>query len=564
MPTVPTQVLPQLATQIGYLPTEHGWVQIPIAFAPPGYAVMKSPYPNGSLYGATLVTPNSEKDKEVGSSLPGMPSMAGSAMFPGQYFPQAMRHPGLVIPQAGGSLPSRRNLSPNSAARSSGYHPSMQMGTALSSALNLTMSSPVQNSVPPVSSIRASEITKCHIERMKEVIRYNEDQIQLNKHQIDEKALREQNDQVKSLIETFEKTYDMQVQLEQSYQSNEKSKTYVDINHGQQDTKLDHTGPDNIIYHHIGRDTSPVKYAPWSSLPRGAVAAAPFQPRNELTPAEKAYYFTHQVEPTTNSSGSNSSIGATIGSSASISMENEAQRSVESSKNVTFVDGVPQMKDSNAPYLVGQLPPGRNPRDGFVYSRELTEEEKMSRYLYWGRASKAARRGLPKFDGQNFYPPSPPKERESVQGLFLSPDSANTAKAFQGVDPFRRPIFPSGVAECHAGEMKTASIATPTGITIPNQVSTRATSEFLKNIIKKGPTCSNVIPGAVSSTTAQGILPQYAGHATAALSPAIAESPSLTTEPRLEAPSDDFPEAELRLRELAVQDLRKGGLSPPE
>ena len=65
--------------------------------------------------------------------------------------------------------------------------------------------------------------------------------------------------------------------------------------------------------------------------------------------------------------------------------------------------------------------------------------------------------------------------------------------------------------------------------------------------------------------TAQGVLPQYSGHAAASLGPAIAEPlSSQAAEPKLEVDSSDLPEAELRLRELAIQDLRKAGLSPPE
>lgn len=40
-------------------------------------------------------------------------------------------------------------------------------------------------------------------------------------------------------------------------------------------------------------------------------------------------------------------------------------------------------------------------------------------------------------------------------------------------------------------------------------------------MLKKGPTSANAVPGAVSSTTAQGVLPHYAGHATASLTPTI-------------------------------------------
>jgi hypothetical protein len=38
-------------------------------------------------------------------------------------------------------------------------------------------------------------------------------------------------------------------------------------------------------------------------------------------------------------------------------------------------------------------------------------------------------------------------------------------------------------------------------------------------MMKRGTSSGNVVPGTVSSTTAQGVLPHYSGHATASLAP---------------------------------------------
>ena len=46
----------------------------------------------------------------------------------------------------------------------------------------------------------------------------------------------------------------------------------------------------------------------------------------------------------------------------------------------------------------------------------------------------------------------------------------------------------------------------------------------LQTMLKKGATSGTVLPGAISSTTATGYLPQYHGHAAASLSPAIANA----------------------------------------
>lgn len=43
-------------------------------------------------------------------------------------------------------------------------------------------------------------------------------------------------------------------------------------------------------------------------------------------------------------------------------------------------------------------------------------------------------------------------------------------------------------------------------------------------MLKRGKSSGHLAPGTVSSTTVQGVLPQYAGHATASLTPAIVNS----------------------------------------
>ena len=427
LPTPASQVLPQLPTQIGYLPTDHGWVQIPIAFAPPGCAVMRSPYSHGS---GNLFAPgqNIEKDKGSAADHTNVSTLHGPVVLPGPYINQVPSQPSFALPQVGGSMPSRRNQSPNSVARGSGYHPSMMMGTALSSALNLTMSNPVQPHVPPASSIKASDITKCHIKRMKEVIKYNEDQIHLNKHQVDEKALREQNEQVKALIETFRKTCEMQVKVEDNFLAKDhrdsssgrpdrsddmpnshalerdsthtESTTLSDVNDGAVRDVPDHTGYTSQTSGSVSsgfplgqvqdlcsstmsgaegsfhsaqvpvHSIDPIKRPSWTSLPRAAAAAAPFQPRRDLAPADRGYC-AGQLNP---GAGQEQRFGDHTARTFA---------TARSEKHVSFrAEGGNASQGLGTPYLVGQLPPGRNPRDGFVYNRELTDEEKQSRYLY--------------------------------------------------------------------------------------------------------------------------------------------------------------------------------------
>lgn len=51
-------------------------------------------------------------------------------------------------------------------------------------------------------------------------------------------------------------------------------------------------------------------------------------------------------------------------------------------------------------------------------------------------------------------------------------------------------------------------------------------------MMKRGTSSSNAIPGTVSSTTAQGVLPHYSGHATASLTPTAT---NISSSPREQA-----------------------------
>lgn len=69
----------------------------------------------------------------------------------------------------------------------------------------------------------------------------------------------------------------------------------------------------------------------------------------------------------------------------------------------------------SAPYLIGRLPQGVTASGAratdYIYARELTDEEIRARHVYWGQVSIKGT-GLPKFDGKDFYPPSPVKTDE--------------------------------------------------------------------------------------------------------------------------------------------------------
>jgi hypothetical protein len=97
----------------------------------------------------------------------------------------------------------------------------------------------------------------------------------------------------------------------------------------------------------------------------------------------------------------------------------------------TFHAPFSTFESASKPYLIGSLPSGMHIGEGsgFIYSRPLTEDEVRARHLYWGDAPRSALKGsgLPKFDGKDFYPPSPVKGMAKPATISSGYPSSTTA-----------------------------------------------------------------------------------------------------------------------------------------
>lgn len=301
----------------------------------------------------------------------------------------------------------------------------------------------------PVSSIRPSDITKKQLDVLRSALRYFEDQLQYNKHQIDEKSMESQARMVREQILNFEKTLGEQLESEQaSYpgaefrdrtastalsddakapaapaeRNTEPGSTVDDPSfNGQNEAvsrdKQDYESRNTPVIKSIKSiksNSAPVstKISPESSeesepirklstLPVNAALAPPFQPRSEST-----------------SSAPGPRITRYSSRSSTETEQFEQQQAVNSSESTTA-----DLKEEQ-PYLVGSLPTGActetDGQTGYLYCRDLTEDELRARHMYWGKAPRHLQKGLPKFDGKDFYPPSPVKSRQdaarSLQG----------------------------------------------------------------------------------------------------------------------------------------------------
>ncbi|KAG6016200.1 hypothetical protein E4U54_002043 [Claviceps lovelessii] len=493
-----------------------------------------------------------------------------------------------------------------------------------SSTPSIPMRSPV-----PVSSIRPSDITKKQIEVLRSSLKYFEDQLQYNKHQIDEKGMETQARMVRQHIQQFEKNLQAQLESEQPHYSKyehqtdasgstpddngknsscttandmkserDSSQSSVSQNapvHGQSErtnkgqesflsrrssalkqVKSASAPVSTKITPESSEDSEPMKRC--STLPAGAALAPPFRPRADSTVSVP--------------------LPATFSiSSTTYTEENEAVSPVAE-------QGADSLAEPEAftekPYLIGHLPSGRHMEAGntnsYTYGRELTEDELRARHMYWGKAPHHLQKGLPKFDGKDFYPPSPVKSQPLVSSPTASKHvpiamipTGNTepdydlATSNADLDPFRS-IAKSGQLPLrgslgitspskHAvgAELPTDSLAhTQERLVVGPAPIDQGYSEFRKalsqhtasstdgckdkssddgedgsNILfrgrkymtasgsksrhdvwqrvwKRNKTSATAVPGTVSSMTARGVLPNYAGHATASLTPAIA------------------------------------------
>lgn len=351
--------------------------------------------------------------------------------------------------------------------------PAMTLPQAMTAQAQSAMPQPYptaqQPPVPPVSSIRASEITRKQLDCLRSALKYYEDQLQYNRHQIDEKHIEHQANTVRVHIEQFERTLKSQLAAEEvMYPKGEKNNEGSGSNGSRGGTaskssasseNAANNGSDEGMKQYGGQRAKKQKIGinPSTKMPKcafnlasyqggkipsHAALAQPFQPQagsfypipQKIAAEDDEFYQDHQqpleeVERRllaasteywghTSSSFLSNTDGAKSGGSEDAAASTAAPAAIsQQPKNLkAWESGRPGHPD--VPYLVGTLPRGVNPRTAkdtdYVYHRELTEDEICARHLYWGKAPRSVTQGLPKFDGKHFYPPSPVKETAAL------------------------------------------------------------------------------------------------------------------------------------------------------
>ncbi|KAI1373779.1 hypothetical protein F4677DRAFT_461907 [Hypoxylon crocopeplum] len=470
---------------------------------------------------------------------------------PGQYIPQGM----------GGLFPSLHSVHPSSA----GNPPPPQFAPA-------PMPPPAmkRGAAPHITSIRPSDVTKRQIDSLRENLKYYEDQLQYNRHQIDEKGTAEKLANLRQSLGQFEGNYKQQLNFEATYYP--------------QPTAVD----------------SAPKEQSWKTPSQASSTRSRRGPNTSQ--ASSVSGRSGSRAGSTKAVGLNSSKGATTPFATDTALErlildkmrkgagsqmsrSEAAQSGEQAGLLPPAPGFTQGHLSQ-PYLVGTLRQGLASyipqATDYVYSRELTDEEKKARSYYWDHVQNAGS-GLPKYDGKNFYPPSPVKATGTHQyGVRHSMVTGRSEVSYAGHvqsaenDPFRSsrstrgirsqeggprlskaiPIVAPGDAGHRAGSKaaKFSSLASQVGgsteglsknlgsMTISSsegpagenqdkasrrgleRSSTKSGYDLWQTMLKRTSASGSVLPSAVSSTTATGYLPPFNGHAAASLGPAISNT----------------------------------------
>ncbi|KAH7040716.1 uncharacterized protein B0I36DRAFT_379633 [Microdochium trichocladiopsis] len=431
---------------------------------------------------------------------------------------------------------------------------------------------------PPLSSIKPSSVTRRQLESLHSSLKYYEDQLAYNKHQIDEQGTQEQARKIRRSIAQFEQNLKLQEEFEA-------------INYPKQTSEPEPsfsiTGDDSqMSQRHQGSRSVRMS---GSEPHAGSFSSIDADNKYLLRQPKSADLLSHRFDrlksghvrgmnsirmgdDQRSSSDALDVMSATLPSDAALAQPFSPDvglpyAEIPAQLQQHRVEPDHQLSQAH-PYLVGSVshtsakPSERSFYSEYNYPRELTPDEKRAREVYWGNGQTKGM-GLPKFDGKDFYPPSPVKfsslANTTFNGEFKAANgtkgtqearSENTvpvvSQLFADAPATSRhranrklshaiPIVAPADMTSRSGEdaMKLRALRTSTSdsqaTSLPprhsqhvlDRPSNRSTNDLWHSMMRNGSTGGNVTPGTITSATAKGYLPQYSGHASASLMPSV-------------------------------------------
>lgn len=319
---------------------------------------------------------------------------------------------------------------------------------------------PRASTKPHLTSIKPSQITSSQLTTLNAQLKYFEDQLQYNRHQIDEKATMDQVQSLRKTIENFERNYKRQLKFEQYMRPDDEDfekalvpaqapvpapiqvktpmtpgfSNNIGVGHSQMgmmrptqqtylQSTIDQARQTSAIdkRQRVGINSS---RSTDTSEALGALEAHLMKTKKHSIPTRAAMAPIFEPKSATPSLPSQETMGLDFATGTNTAV----QSSWELPKAFPA--------DQTTPYLVGQLPMGLSVANAsssdYTYLRELSDEEKRARHVYWGGVAVKGS-GLPKFDGKDFYPPSPVKSLEKSN---TTSKSDAVRQAVKSEDPF--------------------------------------------------------------------------------------------------------------------------------
>ncbi|KAI1019227.1 hypothetical protein LB503_009358 [Fusarium chuoi] len=378
--------------------------------------------------------------------------------------------------------------------------------------------------------------------------RYHQDQLRYNKHQIDARDMEDQLENICREIEHFERMLSTQLEFE----SRKYPPEVVSANGPPSNSSNDY-GNSNM--HLLGFGNISTVDKTGGTFPQ--IASVQSQLQITAGPSAKNFSNASKNNDVQQRKPSSLPIHAALAPVEEVDDGAQIRQYERMYKNAEgwrtfFRNKLHADKSMGPPYLIGKLKPGVRPENARD-TDYLTPEEERARFTYWGRAPFIFENGLPLYDGKNFYPPCVIKEEpvgadESVPQNASGLDESKTPPMKPNeVDPFHavprseshaahsgsrylefrraineRPRIPSEKLRARASD---DSGDEEGNLLFKGRRVDRDASKYPKDIWstmrKNGKTSANVVAGQVSPMTAQGVLPHYAGHATASLTPAV-------------------------------------------
>lgn len=512
------------------MPPIHPMTGMPMPMMPPGFP-FPMPMPNAvasaDIQEASLKENQAKKTEEGKTAAEPEPNKTGIKLSPPEHFDHSkpfmyngqqwmfpifpgpypgfmgVPPPGYPSPQVHGApmmMPPHMAMTPMMGQMGHMGHMGPQLAqnvvSSVAAPASSRQSTPQPPAKPPISSIRPSQITRKQIDGLRANLKYHEDQLQYNKHQIDEKDMENKIEMLLADIERFERVFKAQADYEEKHyprsdkvkedvsssggrssaapstktsqsqsEESKESKATTVTNGSQSKLKRKERSRDSIglnsnksstaSYNHndVIRDRmmGSLNSGKKSSLPSGAALAPVFQPRSVsaftvpvTTGQDQKWQSTTPEEEITQEQLEAAEKRLLAAGAKAWGLSQQVQELTNPSSQS------PRGHDNlGVPYLIGTLPRGDTShaahRIEYEYSRTLTDEEVQARHLYWGKAPRSVSQGLPKYDGKNFYPPSPvrnitPSASPSIRRKRIPigvPEIDYGFTAPNSVDPFR-------------------------------------------------------------------------------------------------------------------------------